>query len=85
MPDIVVITTNRSPWDWYNYNDRDYEREALFRRITGGTYMFRKSIRGVPEPISVDIWDQKNFERPNPAIMRYSDIQPYCDNVVTID
>lgn len=43
-PDVIVITTNKSPWDWYQYVSRDYEREALFRRIeTGGAYFFRKN------------------------------------------
>ena len=42
-PDVVVITSNISPWNWYHYNDRDYERQALFRRLkTGGVYKFEK-------------------------------------------
>lgn len=62
---MVIITTNRSPWDWYVYNDRDWEREALFRRFTG-CYKFEKNAEGVPRPVEVDINDRASFARPIP-------------------
>jgi len=60
LPDVIVITTNRSPWDWYNYNDRDDERQAVFRRITGA-YRFDKSLDLQPHPKEIDIWDINSF------------------------
>jgi len=60
LPDIIVITTNKSPWDWYDYNERDFERQALFRRITG-TYKFLKNDAMLPTPTEIDIEDQTNF------------------------
>lgn len=59
-PHIIVITTNVSPWSWYKYNDRDYEREALFRRITV-TYKFAKSPDAMPHPVQIDLNDSSNF------------------------
>lgn len=32
-PDRIIITTNKSPFEWYKYEQRDLERDALFRRI----------------------------------------------------
>lgn len=60
-PDVVVITTNRSPWRWYDYNERDMERQALFRRFTG-TYIFRKNVDKVPRPEEVSIESSHLFE-----------------------
>jgi len=60
LPDIIVITTNRSPYDWYNFNARDKEREALFRRITK-SFVFRNNAERVPKPVEVDINIQANF------------------------
>lgn len=61
-PDVVVITTNVSPWNWYKYSDRDYERQALFRRLkTGGCYKFEKNADAIPTPIEIDIEDQSAF------------------------
>lgn len=51
-PQFIVITTNVNPWCWYQYNDRDFEREALFRRFTG-VYRFEKNAAGIPQPQSV--------------------------------
>lgn len=55
-PQFVVLTTNVNPWDWYHYNDRDFEREALFRRFSG-VYLFQKNADGVPRPSSVTFDD----------------------------
>jgi len=61
-PDVIVITTNKSPWDWYQYNSRDYEREALFRRIeTGGAYFFKKNTEKMPIPEAIDLYDESAF------------------------
>jgi len=61
-PDVVVITTNVSPWNWYKYSDRDYERQALFRRLkTGGCYKFEKNADAIPTPVEIDIEDQLAF------------------------
>ena len=57
-PEIVVITTNVNPWEWYNYSARDFEREALFRRFTG-VYSFAKNPEGVPRPTPVSFDDIK--------------------------
>lgn len=66
MPDVIVITTNKSPWDWYNYNDRDDERQAVFRRVTG-CYRFDKSPDGKPSPKEVDIENANAFLIKRPA------------------
>lgn len=61
-PEVVIITTNVSPWNWYQYKERDYERQALFRRLkTGGCYKFEKNDDCVPRPIAIDIEDQSVF------------------------
>lgn len=60
LPDIVVVTSNRSPYDWYEYNRRDKEKEALFRRITG-CYRFDKNDDRVPRPVEIDIYDPTQF------------------------
>lgn len=61
-PDVVIITTNVSPWNWYQYKERDFERQALFRRLkTGGCYKFEKNDDRVPRPIEIDIEDQSAF------------------------
>lgn len=60
-PDIVVITTNVSPWNWYRYENRNFEREALFRRITG-CFTFVKNAQLVPRPVEIDIHNQQTFE-----------------------
>lgn len=62
-PDTIIITTNRSPWDWYNYNDRDFEREALFRRIDY-CYQFKKNADLVPKPEELVGW------RENPSLFK---------------
>lgn len=59
-PEVIVITTNRSPWDWYNYVARDKEREALFRRFTG-CYRFEKNDEKIPCPREVDINNRRAF------------------------
>lgn len=59
-PDIVVVTTNRSPHDWYQYNTRDDEKNAVFRRFTGA-YRFDKNDAGVPSPVEVNIFSQLDF------------------------
>nr|QKV51017.1 putative replication associated protein [Crucivirus sp.] len=53
-PEIIVITTNKNPWEWYGYVDRDFEREALFRRIHY-TFVFEKNAEGVPKPKEVTL------------------------------
>lgn len=61
-PDVIVITTNKSPWNWYQYNSRDYEREALFRRLkTGGCYMFQKNAEMQPKPEELDLDNESAF------------------------
>lgn len=58
----IIITTNRSPYDWYAYNDRDFERQALFRRFKhGGCFKFEKNNDHMPEPQEIDIDDPTNF------------------------
>jgi len=59
-PDIVIITTNRSPHDWYQYNTRDDEKNAVFRRFTGA-YRFDKNDTNTPTPVEVDIFDPSKF------------------------
>lgn len=61
-PEVVIITTNVSPWNWYQYKERDFERQALFRRLkTGGCYKFEKNDAKVPIPVEIDIEDQSVF------------------------
>nr|QKV51056.1 putative replication associated protein [Crucivirus sp.] len=63
-PKTIIITSNRSPHDWYNYNARDYEKEALFRRFdSGGAYRFEKNLDRIPKPIEVNIYDPYAFVR----------------------
>lgn len=55
-PNYITITTNKNPWDWYTYNDRDWEREALFRRIRAA-FRFDKHESGRPHPVQLeDSW-----------------------------
>jgi hypothetical protein len=61
-PKYIIITTNVSPWNWYQYKDRDFEREALFRRIYE-TYFFQKNDDREPRPEEADISDKASFER----------------------
>lgn len=68
LPDVVVITTNISPWNWYDYNNRDMEREALFRRFTG-CYRFSKNPEKVPRPIEIDMENPADFVyAPTPVV-----------------
>lgn len=69
MPDVIIITTNISPWHWYEYNDRDMEREALFRRI-GKTFIFQKNTLCVPDPKEIDINDYTAFGQELPTFMK---------------
>lgn len=71
MPDIIVVTTNISPWYWYPYNNRDFEREALFRRFTGA-YSFAKNPEMVPSPQGIDLNDQAAFDALIPTTGRTS-------------
>lgn len=60
--DFVFFTTNRSPYVWYDYSTRDFERDALFRRFDhGGAFIFEKNSDGVPQPCRVDIYDEFAF------------------------
>lgn len=66
MPDIVVITTNVNPHDWYNYDRRSKEKRALFRRFdNGGVYRFDKNAEQVPRPYQINIWDTHAFDYPD--------------------
>lgn len=67
MPDIIIITTNRSPWNWYKYETRDMEREALFRRFTG-CFRFDKNQDRVPKPYEIDINNPADFHYAEPVI-----------------
>lgn len=61
-PKTIIITTNRSPHDWYDYLTRDYEKGALFRRFkTGGCYRFQPNKERVPRPVEIDIEDPESF------------------------
>jgi len=66
-PEVIVITTNMSPWNWYAYVHRDFEREALFRRFTGA-YVFLKNDEGVPRPVPIDLHDKNAFEAVMPKV-----------------
>jgi hypothetical protein len=84
-PEFIIITTNKNPWEWYTYVDRDFEREALFRRLHY-TFVFEKNAEGVPKPKEVTLESLKpelpqlqlevnkrwlNFpEQKKPAVMR---------------
>lgn len=63
-PDSVIITTNRSPHDWYpkSYAQKDWAKEALFRRFTA-CYRFYKNEEKVPRPIEIDISNPNHFDR----------------------
>lgn len=78
MPETIIITTNRSPYDWYNYSVRDYEREALFRRFDG-CYKFEKNLLKIPEPVEIDINDPYQFARytVNDALMGVIEIEHF--------
>jgi len=64
-----VVTTNRSPHDWYQYNTRDDEKTAVFRRFTGA-YRFDKNVDGIPIPQEVDIFDETKFIIKQPPIVK---------------
>jgi len=64
-PDVIVITTNKSIHDWYSYQNRDMEKEALFRRFdNGGVFRFEKNPEGIPSPFRIDINNPVDFEYP---------------------
>ena len=76
-PDVVVITSNISPWNWYHYNDRDYERQALFRRLkTGGVYKFEKNEEKKPTPVEIDIEDKFAFGEVAQQVTRKRKLSP---------
>lgn len=77
-PDTVIITTNRSPHDWYKYEDRDFEKQALFRRFTA-CYRFSKNAERVPRPVEIDITDMRDFlpEWPRRALTVQQVLTPY--------
>lgn len=60
LPEIIVITTNISPHDWYDYNGRFMEKEALFRRFTA-CYRFYKNAERIPRPVEIDIFNPADF------------------------
>lgn len=62
-PKFIVITTNVTPHDWYQFKDRSFEKEALFRRFTG-CYLFEKNLDCIPRPIAIDIHDPNAFGVP---------------------
>lgn len=62
-PDAIIITTNKSIHDWYDYKSRDMEKEALFRRFDGA-YRFEKNLDRVPRPFPIDINDPVDFDYP---------------------
>lgn len=61
-PETIIITSNRSPHDWYDYITRDFEKEALLRRFTY-CYKFEKNNDKVPRPVEIDILNPNNFKR----------------------
>lgn len=65
QPECIIITTNKSPWTWFNYNARDFERRALFRRFKA-VYRFDKTEDEKPAPYLIDINDQQAFSYPDP-------------------
>jgi len=72
-PETIIITTNRSPWNWYQYEARDKEREALFRRIHF-CYKFEKNPEKIPKPFQLKKW------RKNPQVFNYSSAFIYQHN-----
>lgn len=69
-PDTIIITSNKSPHNWYDFNHRDYEKEALFRRFdNGGVFRFAKNLERVPKPVEIDIHDERNFAHDWPRII----------------
>jgi len=73
LPDVIVITTNKSIHNWYKYENRDMEKEALFRRFdNGGVFRFEKNDEKIPRPFRIDIWDPVDFEYPYvPFMLRH--------------
>lgn len=59
-PETIIVTTNKSPHHWYIYNDRDYEKEALFRRFSSA-FRFYKNDEKVPRPVEIDINNSFHF------------------------
>lgn len=72
-PEWVVLTTNKNPWRWYKYNNRDWEREALFRRIHE-TFLFEKNEEGVPRPVRIDIDKEESFTGIEPEDVRHGEL-----------
>lgn len=68
LPHIIVVTTNRSPHDWYDYNARDDEKKAVLRRFTGA-YRFDHNPEGIPTPKEVDIFDPSKFIIATPLVV----------------
>lgn len=59
-PETFIVTTNLSPHLWYNYQERDQQKEALFRRFSAA-YRFYKNPEGVPRPVEIDIFNARHF------------------------
>lgn len=64
-PETIIISSNRSIHDWYDYNTRDFEKEALLRRFHF-CWRFEKNSDKVPRPIEIDIHDIRSFTAPIP-------------------
>lgn len=63
-PETLIITTNRSPHDWYDFSTRDFEKQALFRRFTG-MFRFSKNDEKIPKPIEIeDMYNPQAFKDP---------------------
>lgn len=60
-PKKIFVTTNKRPSEWFVWNGRDHEMQALFRRITA-VYRFWKNEERVPRPQLIDINVERHFE-----------------------
>lgn len=63
-PDLVMITTNLHPFEWYNYGLRTDSYRALKRRIT-------RVIQFTPDTPNVDLDKEVFFEDMKPTFTRF--------------
>ncbi len=57
LPDMIYLTTNIHPMKWYDWNDRQDQKQALKRRFTKVLDFNHKDSEGNPKELDLTKWD----------------------------